>query len=206
MIATSFFKKDSTDIITQNLLGHELTYNSPKGIIGGLIVEAEAYMGIEDTAAHSFQGHSSPANEALYAQAGTIYIYSIYGHYMLDVATQKVNEPQGILIRALQPTHGIKIMEQNRQQKGVNLTNGPGKLMAALGINSLELNLCPLQQTPLDISNRRVKCPQKIIAAPRVNVSQGTWHDRPLRFYVANNPYVSGIKKRDCDFQTNGWQ
>ncbi len=205
MTIENFFANATTDIITQNLLGHELLYQSPQGVVGGLIVEAESYMGIKDSAAHSFQGRRSPSNEALYGSAGTIYIYSIYGHYMFDIATQAAGEPQGILIRALQPTQGEKIMEQNRHLNGYNLTNGPGKLMAALGINSFALNQQLLSQSPLSISPQRKKEPRRIIAAPRVNVSAGAWQNRPLRFYVAGNPYVSGTAKRSWELSTWGW-
>lgn len=201
----NFFANGTTDIITQNLLGHELLYQSSQGLVGGLIVEAESYMGIKDSAAHSFQGRRSPSNEALYGPAGTIYIYSIYGHYMFDIATQAAGEPQGILIRALQPTEGKKIMEQNRHLNGYNLTNGPGKLMAALGINSFTLNQQLLSKSPLSVSPHRIKNPYQIIAAPRVNVSEGAWQNLPLRFYVAGNPYVSGIAKRDYELSTLGW-
>ncbi|WP_309109349.1 DNA-3-methyladenine glycosylase [Bombilactobacillus bombi] len=206
MIDNNFFAAATTDVITQHLLGHELLYQSSKGPVGGLIVEAEAYMGVKDSAAHSFGGRRTSANEALYAAAGTIYIYSIYGHYMLDIATQELDEPQGILIRALQPTRGLLIMQKNRPQGDFNLTNGPGKLMAALGINSLDLNLQPLTASPLSISSKRIQQPRKIIASPRINVSVGSWQMRPLRFYVAHNPYVSGMKKGEYDLDKYGWR
>ena len=202
-----YFNKDTTAELTKDVLGHELIYRSLKGIVSGIIVEAEAYLGAKDSAAHAFKGHRSAANEALYEDPGTIYIYTLRGHYMLDVATQKNGEPQGILIRGIEPLKGKKIMLNNRTKHGFDLTNGPAKLTEAMGIDSKELNMKPMDGSPLTISLTRIKEPSKISASARVNVStRGDWTEKPLRYYVAGNPYVSKMRKRDMDETNYGWE
>lgn len=207
MLDNNFFEQGSTKAITRNLLGHELVYQSPAGTVAGLIVEAEAYLGVLDSTAHAYRGRRSPANEALYGPPGTIYIYSLRGHYMLDIATQAADEPQGILIRGLEPTQGLELMQARRRKTGFELTNGPAKLTQALGITSLAMNLKLLGEVPLTISQQRLQQPQQIAQSPRINVSaRGNWTQKPLRFFVAHNPYVSQMRKTQIDQQHYGWQ
>ncbi|MGF7437470.1 DNA-3-methyladenine glycosylase [Lentilactobacillus senioris] len=204
----AFFREGTTDQIAQKLLGTTLNYRNPDGqLFSGLIVETEAYLGELDSAAHAFKGRHTAANDPLYGPAGTIYIYSIYGHYLFDVATQEAGVPQGVLIRAIQPTVGIEQMQINRHQTGYNLTNGPGKVMAAFGIHDLNLNGRLAQQPPLWIDYSHPKQPQAIIASARIGVeNQGDWASKPYRFLVGGNPYVSKIRKREVDLINLGWQ
>ncbi|NVY96699.1 DNA-3-methyladenine glycosylase [Lactobacillus sp. DCY120] len=207
MIDDQLFSGKSTAELSRDLLGHELSYQTPAGILAGIIVEAEAYLGAKDSAAHAYKGRRTPANEALYGPPGTIYIYTLRGHHMLDIATQAQDQPEGILIRGLEPTQGQELMLKNRPQKNFNLTNGPGKLTQALGITSKELNLLLLSQSPLTISAQRIKEPAEIAATARINVSsRGDWTDKPLRFCVAHNPYVSQMRKSGMDLTNYGWQ
>lgn len=86
----AFFREGTTDQIAQKLLGTTLNYRNPDGqLFSGLIVETEAYLGELDSAAHAFKGRHTAANDPLYGPAGTIYIYSIYGHYLFDVVLKK---------------------------------------------------------------------------------------------------------------------
>lgn len=202
----SFYSSGSTDEISKKLLGMLLTYESPEGLVGGWIVETEAYMGQQDSAAHAFKGRRTPSNEPLYGPPGTVYIYSIHGRYLLDVAAQPKGVPQGILIRAIEPTIGIDIMMKNREKHGVDLTNGPGKLMEAFGIADKKMNMEIFGDSQLDIHQNDKKIPAQIEESNRIGVAnQGTWATKPLRYFVKGNPYVSGIRKRDVDETTHGW-
>src|SRR5690606_15669251 len=112
----------------------------------GRIVETEAYLGSEDPAAHSYRGQTN-RTRAMFGPAGHAYIYFSYGiHYCLNVTAGKVGVGEGVLIRALEPVEGLDLMrrrrniELNRNQDGKqthtdirNLTNGPGKLVQAIG-------------------------------------------------------------------------
>ncbi|GAY73540.1 DNA-3-methyladenine glycosylase [Lentilactobacillus curieae] len=192
----NFYDSDTTDQIAQQMLGMLLTYESPIGMVGGRIVETEAYMGELDSAAHAFQGRRTSSNEPLYGPAGTVYIYSIHGRYLLDVATQERDVPQGILIRAIQPTIGQEIMYRNRPKFGVELTNGPGKLMSALGIADKTMNFEIIGDGKLNIEVNNRLMPRQISSSGRIGVSDGEWTDKPLRYYVRHNPFVSGIKNQ----------
>lgn len=202
-----FFTGRPTAEICQDLLGRALTFEGPQGKLGGYIVEAEAYLGTKDRAAHSYGGRRSQANEGLYCPGGSLYIYSQRQYFFFDVACQEEGEPQGVLVRAIEPIWGIEQMEANRGGKsGVLLTNGPGKMMQALGIDSRKWDLAKLEDSPFAIDLTEKKAAKEIIAAPRIGISQAdpAWAKKKLRYYVAGNPYVSDMKKKDYD-QGHGW-
>lgn len=205
-LLADFFTGRPTEQIAQELLGHELIYQTPAGTMSGWIVEAEAYLGEQDTAAHAFNGRYTAANAALYDDPGTIYIYVLRGYYMLDVATQANGIPQGILIRGIEPNRGIELMQTHRDKPLPDLTNGPGKLTAALGLQSKALNRTPLGAQNLTITPTVTRHPRQVMATSRVGVSAGSWQDKPLRYTVAGNPFVSGSRKRDWDRENHGWQ
>lgn len=204
-----FFTGRPTVEIAKSLLGKQLSYTDTEGHqVGGLIVETEAYLGEHDSASHAFNGRRTNYSESLYGNPGDIYIYQIRAHYCFDVVVQDAEEPQGVLIRALQPTQGVEQMEQNRGMTGVNISNGPGKLVAALGIHSRELDGQPLETSPLTINlTDHFKIPREIVTGSRVGVNlKGKNGKSPYRFYVKGNPYVSGLRKREMDLTTRGWK
>ncbi|PKZ26671.1 3-methyladenine DNA glycosylase [Lactobacillus crispatus] len=157
---STYFSTNTTDYIAKDLIGRMLTFDNGQEKLGGYIVEAEAYMGKKDRAAHSYGGRRSPANEGLYGKDGVL------------------------------------------------LTNGPAKMMQAFGIHDKNWNLHFLSDSPfaIDLDDRHKKIPQEIIAAARVGINQSdpVWANKKLRFYVAGNPYVSDMKKRNYE-TNNGW-
>ncbi|WP_301049415.1 DNA-3-methyladenine glycosylase [Lactobacillus intestinalis] len=204
----TYFTTQPTDKIAKDLIGRPLYFNNGEKL-GGYIVEAEAYMGKRDRAAHSYNGRRSPANEGLYGAGGTLYIYSQRQYFFFDVACQEKDEPQGVLVRAIEPIWGINTMIKNRNGKtGPLLTNGPGKMMQALGITSRKWDLHFLTDSPfeIDLDDKSKRIPQEIVASSRVGINQSDplWANKPLRYYVKGNPYVSKMKKRDFA-QNNGW-
>lgn len=202
----SFFSGRDTLTITRDLLGKLLIYDSPAGQIGGYIVEAEAYLGAVDPGAHAYQNRRVPSNEPLYGLPGTIYIYAIRGFYDFDVVTQAAEEPQGILIRAVEPAIGLDLMRQNRpQQPDLNLTSGPGKLMRALNIHDTKLNGLDFHESPLKIISQASRIPEEITTTPRIGVrTADNWRDH-YRVFVTGNPYVSKMHKRDYKLDDYGW-
>ncbi|UQS86093.1 DNA-3-methyladenine glycosylase (plasmid) [Nicoliella spurrieriana] len=202
----AFFDHQPTEKIAENCLGRKLIYDGPHGTVAAYIVEAEAYLGQNDSTAHAYHGRRTASNEPLYGEPGTVYIYSIHGRYLFDVVTQPKDVPQGILIRAGQPCDGIAIMEQNRNKHGVNLTNGPGKLMEAFGIHDMKMNQQYVNDCPIRMDLNHRLMPERVVASSRIGVNQsGPSANSPLRFYVAGNPYVSGMLKRDR-LKNNGWK
>ena len=104
------------EALARRLIGTTLVRTLSDGTqLMGTIVETEAYLGVHDRAAHSFGGRRTPRNESMYARAGTSYVYLIYGMYhCFNVVCGDVDEPTAVLIRALDPTHGLKAMALNR--------------------------------------------------------------------------------------------
>ena len=110
----------------KNLLGWTLIHLLPEGDIGGIIIETEAYAE-DDEASHSFRGVTK-RTFPMFEEAGTLYMYFIYGmHWCFNIVTGTKGHGEAVLIRALMPTIGLDLMQQNRITKDINrLTNGPG--------------------------------------------------------------------------------
>lgn len=168
-----------------------LKFSSSEGVVGGLIVETEAYLGINDSASFAFNGKKSSLDQPLFGPGGTIFIYKTYNSYMLDVVTQASGIPEGIVIRAIEPKFGNELMKKRRGVSGPSVTNGPGKLTAALGIETTVLNGQSYRESTLtlDWPNRLV--PKEIISAQRM----GNANTPQLRFYVRGNAFVSRSRK-----------
>lgn len=193
-----FFNR-KTEIVAQELLGKVLVrkFTSGQKKISGIIVETEAYIGPQDLASHASRGKTE-RNKIMFEDAGLWYVYMIYGFYhCLNIITEKRHHPSAILIRALEPLENTDEMIKNRKMEKIsNLTSGPGKLCQALKIdrkfNYTNLNL---KDSLLYIEDRGIKIPKsKIIKTARVGVYYAKeWKDKPLRFYIKNNPFVSNI-------------
>lgn len=204
----SYFTNQPTETIAKDLLGRMLTYQTSDGLVGGKIVEVESYLGAKDRAAHSYGGRETSSNAGLFKTGGSIYIYSQRQYFFFDVATQAAGVPEGILIRAIEPTVGLDILEQNRAKHGFELTNGPGKMMQAFGVTDKSENLKSLDESKFAIDLSAKSTPNEIIATSRIGINQSDpmWAEAKLRFIVGGNPYVSKIKKAEIDFDNFGWQ
>ena len=130
----SFFMR-STLQAARELIGQELVCVTPVGETRGVIVETEAYLGTADDAAHSYRGRTERVR-ALFGSKGCAYIYLIYGmHLCLNISCGPDENPECILVRALEPVSGIELMQRRRNTERLkNLCSGPGKLCAAMGI------------------------------------------------------------------------
>lgn len=198
----SFFARPA-DEVAPALLGVVLKRTLDDGrVLAGRIVEAEAYLGPEDRASHAFNGRRTPRNEMMYARPGTCYVYLTYGvHFMCNVACLREGHPAAVLIRALEPLHGIDAMRVHRPSAEAerDLCSGPGKLCQALAINAALNGVDLLQGLPL----RLVQGPDaprtdhqsgaaRVGRSARIGVdSCGSWAASPLRWFLAENPHVS---------------
>ena len=190
----------------KKLLGKKLLIQQEGAWVGGYIVEVEAYLGIIDQAAHSYKGRRTPKVESMYQAGGTIYVYTMHGHNMINIVMQKAGVPEGVLIRGLEPAEGIGQMQANRHAEGYNLTNGPGKLTKALGITRA-FNGTTLNTGCIHLDEADGRTPKKINASPRIGIpNKGKWTDEPLRFYVEGNPYVSAMPKRQMKEAATTWK
>lgn len=195
----SFYHSDDVVSISKQLLGKYL-YTYIDGVItGGYIVETEAYNGVIDRASHAFGNRLTPRTKTMFEQGGIAYVYLCYGiHEMFNVVTSVEGQPHAVLIRAINPTEGLDIMQFRRNMTVVKptITSGPGSVAKALGI-SRQVNGISLQSDTLWIEDRGFTFNDKEIAAvPRVGVDYaGEDALLPYRFYVKGNPYVSKPNK-----------
>ncbi|MDN4526516.1 DNA-3-methyladenine glycosylase [Fictibacillus fluitans] len=191
--------------LARKLLGMELVHETEEGLTSGIIVEAEAYMGPEDRAAHSYGERRTPRTEIMYADAGHVYVYFIYGmHTCFNIVSGPLHKPEAILIRALEPKEGVPLMMKRRNmevsllENGAwnlkelkKLANGPGKLCKAMGI-TLEDYGIKLNSEHLYLREYKNIPEQDIVSGPRVGVDYAGEAARyPYRFWVRDNLFVS---------------
>ena len=171
------------------LIGKTLVRMLAEGVAGGRIVETEAYS-IGDAAGHAYRG-MTPRNRALFLERGHAYVYLAYGtSFMLNVSSETSSVGAGVLIRAIEPASGIAIMERNRGTERVrDLTRGPGRLCAALGIDRRldGIDLCRIGPLWLGSDDQ---APSEIGQSKRIGITRAA--DSPLRFYARGNRFVSG--------------
>ena len=180
------------------LLGKLLVHESPAGRTAGMIVEAEAYCGPEDDAAHSFGGRRTARTEAMFAPPGHAYVFRLYGmHRCFNVVTAPEGQPQAVLIRALEPVEGLALMAERRGTADRRLLcSGPGRLCRAMGIG-MEHYGQDLFSGSLRLEEYRAFSPEEIGVSPRVNVDYAAeYRDRLWRFFLKDSPYVSSVPRR----------
>jgi len=157
----------------------------------GRIVETEAYLGPHDLACHAAKGRTR-RTDVMFGPAGHAYVYFIYGMYhMLNLVTEAKDYPAAVLIRAVEPLDGVVLMKQRRRSDTLrNLASGPGKLCQAFDIDG-SLNGADLCGKLLYINDDGKPAP-KLQATARIGVEYaGKWKDKPLRFMVRDNEFVS---------------
>src|SRR6202161_1992154 len=137
--------------------------------VGGIIVEVEAYHHTEP-AAHSYRG-LTPRNAVMFGPAGFIYVYRSYGiHWCINFVCEKAGSASAVLIRALQPTHGIATMRRRRKLRDERLLcSGPGKLTEALAITHAQNGL-PLDMPPIALYARAEK--PDIVTGVRIGITK----------------------------------
>jgi DNA-3-methyladenine glycosylase len=184
------FYARETELVARELLGAVLMSETDDGTTSGRIVETEAYIGEHDLACHAAAGRTT-RTAPLYGQPGIAYVYFIYGMYWcVNAVTREEGLPSAVLIRALEPLDGIALMRARRPRakRDVDLTNGPGKLCLALGIDG-RMNGRSLQHPPLTIRRGSPVDDVDVVITPRIGISESA--DWPLRWFLRDNPFVS---------------
>jgi len=186
-----FYAQPVLDVARQ-CIGKLLVSRTAEGEAAGRIVEAEAYRGPRDLAAHSARGLTK-RTAAMFGPPGYAYIYLLYGvSWALNLVAASEGEPHAVLIRALEPARGLELMAHRRGKPAASreLTNGPGKLTQALAITGAlyGVDLCG-DQLFLEESER---LPGSIGRSRRINIEYaGVWADKLWRFYERGNRFVS---------------
>jgi DNA-3-methyladenine glycosylase len=193
-VARRFFDP-SARVVAPALLGCWLVRQTPNGLSGGPIVETEAYV-TDDPACHAFLGQTQ-RNRVMWGPPGRAYVYFIYGnHYCVNAVCRPEGTAEAVLIRAIEPSVGLEFMGVRRPAKPLRqLTNGPGKLCAALAIdrNLDGADLCDSESSlfiaePPD-RDRFLESAGSIVAGKRIGITKAA--EWPLRFYLAGSPFVS---------------
>jgi DNA-3-methyladenine glycosylase len=174
-----FYNRD-TILVAQELLGKYLVHCSDGMERVGKIVEVEAYLGPHDLAAHSARG-LTPRTKVMFGPPGFAYVYLIYGIYhCMNVVTQEEGHASAVLIRAIEPIKNI-----------TGRTQGPGLLCKALDIDK-RLHGHDMLSANFYIADAPTISPLNIIKKPRIGVHYAKeWAEKPLRFYIKDNPYIS---------------
>jgi DNA-3-methyladenine glycosylase len=171
-----------SDEVARALIGATLLVEG----VGGVIVETEAY-DHEDPASHSYSG-PTPRNQAMFGPPGRAYVYRSYGiHWCLNFVCREAGHGAGVLIRALEPTHGLDGMQARRGLMDVRLLcSGPGRVGQALGITR-ELDGCRLDRKPFRVLAATQPC--EVVTGPRIGISKAM--DMPWRFGLAGSKFHS---------------
>jgi len=180
--AQDFFTRPAAQV-AQDLIGVSMTVDG----VGGIIVETEAY-DREDPASHAFVGQT-PRNAAMFGPVGRAYVYRSYGmHWCLNVVCG--DQPgAAVLIRALQPTHGLDTMRRRRGLQDERLLcAGPGRVGQALGITLAHYGLA-VDAPPFELRAAPHGLADQVVCGPRIGISRAL--ELPWRFGLAGSRYLS---------------
>ncbi len=195
ILQNSFYQRENVVQIAKELLGKTIHTYIDNSYTAGRITEVEAYSGVNDKACHANNGVRTARTEIMYAEGGHAYVYLCYGiHHLFNVVTNRANQADAILVRAIEPLEGIAIMLERRKRTKIEktLTSGPGTLTQALGIEtkrhygvSLSGNEIWIEDAPLLLEN-------EIITSTRIGVDYAEEDAlKPWRFYIKDSKWIS---------------
>jgi DNA-3-methyladenine glycosylase len=180
-----------TAALARYLIGKTIVRTVGKSRLSGRIVETEAYPP-GDSSGHAYRGQTA-SNKSLFLGRGFAYVYFTYGmHFMLNVTAEEPGVGAGVLVRALEPLEGIRLMERRRKtDKLIDLARGPGRLAVALQIDKRldGVDLCA--DGPIWLGTG-VGAPAAIGISERIGITREV--GRMLRFFEFGNPFVSGSR------------
>lgn len=180
-----FYERPTAEV-ARDLLGKVLVH----GPAAGIIVETEAYPGRDDLASHSARGITG-RTRVIFGPPGRAYVYLIYGMYeCLNLVAEPAGAPGCVLIRALEPVAGIELMRQRRPAAGKleDIARGPGRLTMAMAITRAHYGV-DVTRGSLVVREPAEPHPLDIEVTPRVGIR--VCAERPLRFILRGNPFVS---------------
>lgn len=196
ILKRGFYTRTDTLRVARELLGKRLVVPSAAGgRVSARIVEVEAYLGVEDRAAHSYGGRRTRRTETMFGTGGTAYVFFVYGmHHQFNVVTGPEGLPHAVLVRGVEPEEGVELMRERRAvSKERELSSGPGKLCRALGIDLTfdGADLTAGGRAWLEETGVKFK-PAEIATGPRIGVDYAAEDAlKPWRFWVKGNEYVS---------------
>ena len=190
----SFYQRADVVMVARELLGKVLITDVNGIIAGGMIVETEAYSHNEK-GCHAYASKKTPRNAIMFEKGGYAYVYLCYGmHHLFNIVTNQKGVAEAVLIRALEPVHGIDemLLRRGALKNNFHLTSGPGKLTKALGIDR-KLNGKFLLDDEVWVEDHDIKISKRnIVAGPRVGIDYaGEDALLPWRFRLKGNAWTS---------------
>ncbi len=188
VLPQSFYERD-TATVARELLCNVLVHRASEGLTSGRIVEVEAYYGKGDPASRASRRRTR-LNEIMWWRGGLAFVYMVHANWLFNVTTEREGVPGAVLIRALEPASGVKLMHRRRRVSNEReLTSGPGKLTRAMGITREHhgLDLTDARSELVIVGGEVERF--EVASSHRIGVSADL--ERKLRFYISSNPYVS---------------
>ncbi len=187
VLTKSFYERD-TALVARELLGKRLVRKRGGGSLEGLIVETEAYYGVDDPASRAYDGRKR-YNAVMFGEPGRLFVYNVHRYWMLNFVAHERGKVGAVLIRAIEPVRGVEAMRASRPVSGdAELTNGPGKLTVALGVDK-SLNGAPAdsEASPVHVLDNRLDF--EVGRSSRIGVTRDLSEE--LRFYVKGSGFLS---------------
>jgi DNA-3-methyladenine glycosylase len=185
----SFYERD-TSTVARQMLGKVLVVSGDLGEMRGRIVETEAYYGRDDPASRAFSGRPKHVVDLMSSEPGRIIIYMVHNSWLLNISAHEKGKMGAVLIRAVEPLLGEVMMQRNRPVKKLQeLSNGPGKLSKAFGVDKRLNGLSAAEpRCLLRITGSKGDGPE-IESSNRIGVTRDM--RRKLRYYVKGSIFVS---------------
>ena len=195
----SFYDRKDVTRIARELLGKILVTKFNGMVTSGRIVETEAYAGAGDKASHAYGNRRTARTEVMFGKPGTAYVYLCYGiHHLFNVVTNKTDIPHAILVRAVDPLDGVDsmLLRTGKSKLDHTLTRGPGNVSRALGIFTYHTGTSLLSEELFIATDGSKLKASQVITTTRIGVDYAAEDSLlPYRFFVKDNPYVSGRRK-----------
>jgi DNA-3-methyladenine glycosylase len=187
VLSRKFYESDP-EAVAKELLGKRLVRRLDYEILEGIIVETEAYYGLEDPSSRAFHG-KKVYNKLMWGEPGKVFIYNVHNNWMFNIIAHESDGIGAVLIRAIEPKRGMEAMMKNRRVENVfELTNGPGKLTKALKIDKGSNGIfVTSKKSEVFVANNDMDF--EIESSHRIGVKKDL--ERKLRFFVKRNRFVS---------------
>ena len=178
----SFFRRPA-DLVAPDLLGATIRSSVGGRITGGIVIEVEAYLGLDDPASHAYRGRLHDGNRSLYGSPGTWYVYRSYGiHWCANLVCAPTRNGGAVLLRGVLPNEGLETIRHRRGGVAASrLTDGPGKLCQALGITRA-LDGAGMRKSSVLVGTNGERPAGAVLVTPRIGITQAA--DWPLRFVL----------------------
>jgi len=192
-LSKTYFENENVVFLAKDLIGKQLSTCIDGVLTSGVITETEAYAGQGDKACHAHLGRFTKRTKVMYESGGIAYVYLCYGiHHLFNIVTNTKGNADAILVRAIEPTLGMDIMQERRGKSKMDktLTSGPGNISKALGISKTYNSLSVTGENIWieDIGHN----PSNIKETTRIGIDYaGEDAALPWRFYDKDSKFVS---------------